>query len=60
MREARDVWQEAFDEVLEAGESEFFASKAADEAVADFLARRAQADAYDRWRDDKLMEGFGK
>lgn len=53
----RDVWQEAFDEAIEAGESEFFASKAADEAVADFISIRDDA-AYDRWRDSQLGEGF--
>lgn len=53
----RDVWQEAFDEAIEAGESEFFASKAGDEAVADFLAEKADAE-YDRWKDSRLGEGF--
>jgi len=57
MKGTRDVWQEAFDEALEAGEIEFFASKAGDEAVADFLARGAD-EAYDRWRDSQLGEGF--
>lgn len=53
----RDVWQEAFDAAMEAGESEFFASKAGDEAVADFLAEKADME-YDRWKDSQLGEGF--
>lgn len=54
-REPREVWQEAFDEALEGGETEFAASRAGDEAVADYLARGAD-DAYDHWRDRQIME----
>jgi hypothetical protein len=50
VRRAKDVWQDAFDDALDEGETALFASKAADEAVVDFLARRAD-DAYDRYRD---------
>jgi hypothetical protein len=53
----RDVWQDAFDAAIEAGENEFFASKAGDEAVADFISERTDS-AYDRWRDSQLGEGF--
>ncbi len=51
--EPRDVWQDAFDAALEAGESEFAASVAGDNAVADYLARGAD-EAYDHWRDSQM------
>ena len=61
MKSSKDVWQDAFDEAIDAGESEFFASKAGDEAVADFLAEAAD-DAYERHRDDQMIgvRGGGK
>lgn len=46
----RDIWQEAFDQAIEAGESPFAASTAGDDAVADYLARQTD-EAYDHWRD---------
>ena len=55
MKGTRDVWQEAFDAALEAGESEFFASKAGDEAVADFISERDDR-AYDAWKDSRLSD----
>ena len=54
MKGTRCVWQEAFDKAIDEGESEFFASKAGDEAVADFISERDDR-AYDAWRDRKLM-----
>ena len=60
MVRTKDVWQKAFDEAMDAGETEFFASKAGDEAVADFLAEAAD-DAYERHRDDQMMlKAFGE
>lgn len=47
----KDLWQDAFDQALEAGADPLLASKLADDEVADCLARQADA-AYDHWRDD--------
>lgn len=54
MMGTRQVWQEAFDQAIEDGETEFFASKTADEAVADFISIRDDRE-YDAWKDRKLM-----
>jgi hypothetical protein len=50
MRDTRVVWQDTFDEVVERTGDSFLASKEADEAVADFLARQTD-EIYDHWRD---------
>lgn len=46
----RDIWQAAFDEEMDRSDDPLLANKAADDAVADWHASRADA-AYDRWRD---------
>ena len=51
----KDVWQQAYDEAIAAGEIESCACTAADEAVADWSAMRAD-EIYDHWRDREVPE----